>query len=123
VPDGSDVDFEVPHEDSGTVPKAPTVSGRRPSTINPGQAKRPSTLPGGGKRPGKASGPDSSVQMVPLDESSDSDVKVHEPEGVGLDSGRSKSKTASDSDIRLEQSRRGEKQPSDDALVTEEIDL
>ncbi|MBI1915914.1 MAG: hypothetical protein HYS12_14440 [Planctomycetes bacterium] len=123
VPDGSDVDFQVPHEDSATTPKAPAVSTHRPSTVNPGQSKKPGTMPPAGKRPGKISSPDSSVQMVPMEDDSDSDVKmVLEPEdSAALGSGRSK--TASDSDIRLEHSKPGEKKGSDDALVTEEIDL
>src|SRR5262245_45814048 len=123
VPDGRDVDFEVPLEDEPVTPKAPTVSTRRPSTLNPSQSKKPSTLGPPGKRPSKLSSPDSSVQMVPMDDEPDSDVKMvlEQDEAVGL--GPSRPKSASDSDIRLEHSKPGERRGSDDALVTEEIDL
>jgi len=121
VPDGSDVDFEVPLGDSANQPKPPTVSGRRPSTLNPGQTRKPISPPPSPRRPSKLSNPDSSVQMVPLEDSSDSDVKMPlEPED-STSVGRGKS--ASDSDIRVEPSRPGQKRDSDDALVTEEINL
>src|SRR5262249_28581461 len=104
VPDGSDVDFEVPLKDEPATPKAPTVSTRRPTTLNPGQTKKPSTLGPPTKRPSKLSPPDSSVHMSMEDEP-DSDVKmVYEAEDA-VSLGPTHGKKASDSDIRLEQSK------------------
>jgi excisionase family DNA binding protein len=138
VPDGGDVDFELSAEDgpASPAPKAPSSSTRRPSTVGPGQPKKPSsslapgekppkgkTGSGSGKRPSKISSPDSSVRMVPMGDESDSDVKmVLEPDDA-VSLGPSRGKSASDSDIRLEHSKPGGKKESDDALVTEEIDL
>src|SRR5438445_695492 len=81
--------------------------------------KKPITPPPGKRS--KHSNPDSSVQMVPMEDSSDSDVKVPlEPED-SAPAGSARGKSASDSDIRIEPSKSGQKRDSDDALVTEEI--
>jgi len=86
---------------------------------------------GKGKGKGKAtpddSPGDSDVRMVGMDLPSDSDVRIAEAQesNVNLDRPPGK-KTHSDSDIRLEEAggggARGD-EASDDALVTEEIDL
>ncbi len=66
---------------------------------------------------------DSGVRIVPLDEASDSDVKIVPDDADSkVPLGQSKSKTPSDSDIRLEgDSGKGKREDQD--LVTEEIDL
>jgi excisionase family DNA binding protein len=63
--------------------------------------------------------PESSVRLVGMDDSGDSDVKLEQKGEKG------RPKSASDSDIRLDEkvARQRDAEGSDDALVTEEIDL
>ncbi len=83
----------------------------------------------GKTRPG-GTPPSSSVRIVPAEGQSDSDVKMvgEGPEDSNVPLGGSPQKRPSDSDIRLEQGPRsgirpGDEPASDDALLTEEIDL
>src|SRR5262249_45046908 len=65
---------------------------------------------------------DSGVRIVPLDQPSDSDVKVRpsSPHDSDIPAGEHPAKKPSDSDIRIEEMDEGRKR---DHLVTEEIDL
>src|SRR5262249_36120103 len=109
---GSDLDFQIAVDSDVSVAKDPASAPKTP-----------------GKTPGKKSGPrppekpDSGVRIVPLDQASDSDVKLDpgtdEEEAISHE----RAKTPSDSDIRLERAGSTPKPASDDALVTEEIDL
>jgi hypothetical protein len=112
VMDGSDLDFQIAVDSDVSVAKDPAAP------------KTP------GKTPGKKSAvrppekPDSGVRIVPLDRPSDSDVRI---DGGAEDVvGHERAKTPSDSDIRLEEmgpAAGPRDKGSDDALVTEEIDL
>ena len=115
VPQGSGLDFQV-------VPETPkSSSGGAPSSKSgPTRSNRPSKL---GKTPDPA---DSGVRIVPLDDGSDSDVKITPDSGHGasaLNSRTSSAKKPSDSDIRLEDAARPAKKASPDHPITEEIDL
>ena len=101
VGEGSDLDFQLPLENES-----------KPETPAPKPPKRKSS---------KLSGPDSSVRIVPLDPS-DSDIRMVPDSTDEVALGPSRGKSTSDSDIRLEHSKPS-KRESDDALVTEEIDL
>ena len=103
VDDGSDLDFRIPVE----------------SKAAPAPSKPPSSRKKGAS---KLAGPDSGVRIVPLDDSSDSDIRMV-PDGDDVVSlGSTRPKSASDSDIRMEDSK-PPRRDSDAALVTEEIDL
>ncbi len=116
VPEGSGLDFQV-------VPEGPKSSGAgsTPSSKSgPPRSKRPSKL---GNSPDPA---DSGVRIVPLDDASDSDVKLHPDSGHSdaAVSGRTASaKKPSDSDIRLEDLAKTSKKGSPKHPITEEIDL
>jgi excisionase family DNA binding protein len=107
VSDGTGLDFQVELDRGSQVEKEPPSSHRS------------------GSKKGKTKAEiDSGVRIVPLDQASDSDVKmVRDPAGSGAGSGakNKRSNIPSDSDIRLEHGSGARKR--DDALVTEEIDL
>ena len=127
VADGSDLDFQVD-------PAAPKSSGPK----SPGPRSAPPGAPSGkssgarkshGSKLGK--GPetaDSGVRIVPLDESSDSDVKITPDGGMGESAlaGPASGKRPSDSDIRIEESSKkiapGGKGRGQ-SPITEDIDL
>ena len=118
VAEGSDLDFQVVPE----APKSPPPASRPPSSKSGSKKTRSSKL-------GKSADPqDSGVRIVPLDEASDSDVKL-EPEAGGESAlaGPSSAKKPSDSDIRLEDSSRDVKKSgkpkAGEHPITEEIDL
>jgi excisionase family DNA binding protein len=105
VSDGTGLDFQVELDRGAQVEQEPPSSHRS----------------GSRKTKGKPDQVDSGVRIVPLDQSTDSDVKmVPDPTGSGAPKPR-RSNTPSDSDVRLEGGS-GVKN-KDDALVTEEIDL
>ncbi|HBI43208.1 MAG TPA: hypothetical protein DDY78_10185 [Planctomycetales bacterium] len=134
VPEGSGLDFQV-------VPEGPKSSsaGSSPSgKSGPPRSNRPSKL---GKHPDP---PDSGVRIVPLDDASDSDVKITPDSGRGEsalsgrltsakkpsdsdirleDSAKAGMKSASDSDIRLEDLAKPGKKGAASHPITEEIDL
>jgi hypothetical protein len=102
VPDGSEVDFEVAHDSD-------------PRNLDKGSAKK---KPGTGEKQR-----DSSVKLV-SESPSDSDVKLigeSSSDAVNLDP--PKSKTASDSDVRLELPKGAPGKRKKDLQITEEIDL
>ena len=112
VPEGSGLDFQV-------VPEGPKSSGvGAPSSPKSGSAR---------SKLGKSNDPvDSGVRIVPFEDASDSDVKLHPDSGHGESalSGRlASAKKPSDSDIRLEDSSKPSKKGSADHPITEEIDL
>jgi hypothetical protein len=111
VPEGSGLDFQV-------IPEGPKSSGAGASSSKSGPAKA---------KHGKSNDPaDSGVRIVPFEDASDSDVKLHPDSGHGESalSGRSASaKKPSDSDIRLEDSAKPSKKGSPEHPITEEIDL
>jgi Helix-turn-helix domain len=134
VPQGSGLDFQVAPEGPKSSGPGSTPSGKSGLT----RSNRPSKL---GKHPDPA---DSGVRIVPLDDASDSDVKITPDSGRGESalSGRlTSAKKPSDSDIRLEDSAKpGKKDGSDSDIrlqdsakpgkkgdaahpITEEIDL
>ena len=106
IADGSDLDFQLEVDDKGqpASPKSPSPK-KRPSQLAPGK-------------------PDSGVRIVPLDQASDSDVKIVQDDRPDADVllGGGKTKSPSDSDVRLETVApppgRGH-----DPFVTEEIEL
>jgi excisionase family DNA binding protein len=100
VLDGSDVDFSIESESKGPASKAPVSP--RPKVGSSSKSK--SRLVGPKE--------DSGVRIVPLDQPTDSDVKIR-PSGEQRGS-------PSDSDIRIEEMTGGRVQ---DQMVTEEIDL
>jgi excisionase family DNA binding protein len=104
VHDGGDLDFRI--DESGAK------SGPRSGAPKSGKSG-----------PQGESQPDSGVRIVPLDQASDSDVKVvpDSSESSGLKSG-ARPKAPSDSDVRLEGSA-VKPPPKSDAFITEEIDL
>jgi len=102
-----DLENEVKIESSG--PKSTPKSSPKSSSPKPG------------KRNTKAHGGDSGVRLVPPEDASDSDVKL---EPSGKDSGVSKrSKSPSDSDIRLHDMPPGTGKRDQAGMITEEIDL
>jgi excisionase family DNA binding protein len=109
VSDGTGLDFQVELDRGAQVEHEP------PSSHRSGSSRKSKT---------KADQVDSGVRIVPLDQSSDSDVKmVPDPTGSGAPSGSKvkRPNTPSDSDIRLEHGSSAKQK--EDALVTEEIDL
>jgi hypothetical protein len=109
VMDGGDLDFQIAIDSDVSVAKDP--------------ASGPPKTPGkkSGVRPPEKG--DSGVRIVPLDKSSDSDVKLDPDTDESESISHERPKTPSDSDIRLEASDNAPRPGSDDALVTEEIDL
>jgi excisionase family DNA binding protein len=111
VGDGGDLDFQV---DSDVKVESPPPS---PGPKTPGSKKSSSKVDVGS---------DSGVRIVPLDDANDSDVKIvpDDAQESQVALGQPKSKTPSDSDIRLEQLPPERDKPREDKhLVTEEIDL
>jgi excisionase family DNA binding protein len=106
VADGSDLEFQIASDSDVRVVDDPGPKSVPPAPKSPPPKRRSGVFM------------DSKEQLVGLEP--DSDVKI-----VGQDDsaiGRQPSRTASDSDIRLEQLP-PTKKGSDDALLTEEIDL
>ncbi len=108
VMDGSDMDFAIAGDDKPPASKAPV-----------------SPPPKTGSSKSRMAGPpkdDSGVRIVPLDEPSDSDVKIEpsSPHDSDVPIGEHPGKKPSDSDIRIEEIVRPGKR---DQMVTEEIDL
>lgn len=110
VLEGSDVDFAVdPGSSKAPASKAP---------VSP-----PPKVGSSKSRPAPPVKDDSGVRIVPLDQPSDSDVKIvpsSEHDSDIATAGKHPSKKKSDSDIRIEEVSRGGKA---DQMVTEEIDL
>jgi excisionase family DNA binding protein len=109
VSESSDLNFQIAPEGDVPVSKPPSAAGS-------GSHK--------GKTEAKA---DSGVRIVPLDKASDSDVKIV-PDDSDVPLGGPKTKTPSDSDIRIEPHtpvgpKSGAMRGSDPALITEDIDL
>lgn len=112
VSDGTGLDFQVELDRGSRVEQDPPSSHRSGASRKTGSGK------------GKGDHVDSGVRIVPLDQASDSDVKmVPDPAGSGVPPvpKAKRPNTASDSDIRIE-SGSGVRN-RDDSLVTEEIDL
>jgi hypothetical protein len=113
VAEGSDLDFQVVPDEPRSPPpgKPPSSKGKRSSKL---------------KTPDPA---DSGVRIVPLEEGSDSDVKIEPESGVGESAltGSRSAKKPSDSDIRIEDSSKdvaaGKPKKRGDHPITEEIDL
>ncbi|HTU18059.1 MAG TPA: helix-turn-helix domain-containing protein [Gemmataceae bacterium] len=118
VLEGSDVNFAV---DPGSS-KAPASKG--PVSPPPKAPLSPAPKPGSSKsRKAPIVQDESGVRIVPLDQPSDSDVKIEPSQhdsDVAASGKRKPTKKASDSDIRIEEVGQGGKA---DQMVTEEIDL
>jgi excisionase family DNA binding protein len=111
VSDGTGLDFQVELDRGSRVEQDPPSSHRSGSSRKSGK--------------GKTEQADSGVRIVPLDQASDSDVKmVPDPAGSGVPPvpKAKRGTTPSDSDIRIEPGSSGVKK-REDSLVTEEIDL
>jgi hypothetical protein len=113
VTEGSDMEFQISADsDVKMVDEADSSkSGAKSSKSSKSRSVRPG---------------DSEVRIVPLELPSDSDVKITEDEEGSVILDRPPVKKHSDSDIRLEEVSRPAPRAdegSDDALVTEEIDL
>jgi excisionase family DNA binding protein len=107
VSDGTGLDFQVELDRSLRVEQEPPSSHRSGSSM----------------RKAKPEQIDSGVRIVPLDQASDSDVKmVPDPTGSGTGSGSRARRggSSTESDVRVE---RGSGVKKRDDLVTEEIDL
>lgn len=103
VPDGSDMDFKIEVDSDDNIPI--------------GREGKGSSKLGSGSKPLS----DSEIQMVPMDGSSDSDVKIQPRSHASkVELGHTQEKTPSDSDIRLEATGSSEIY---EPLITEEIDL
>lgn len=111
VLDGGDLDFGLEPEDSKVPASRAPVS--PPPKIGSSKSKSRMVPP---------ATDDSGVRIVPLDEPSDSDVKIvpSSPHDSDIPLGHQQSKKPSDSDIRIEELPRGGRKSD---LVTEEIDL
>jgi excisionase family DNA binding protein len=111
VMDSSDLDFQIDLGSDAKLAKDPVSPSPKPA--------RRSRL-----GPGSAEHVDSGVRMVPLEGSSDSDVKIA-PDSSDEDAiPGPTNKTASDSDIRLEElDVPPRKPPRSNPVITEEIDL
>lgn len=109
VLEGSDLNFALDAGDS----KAPAAKAPDSPPPKVGSSK---------SRKAPAVQDDSGVRIVPLDEPSDSDVKIvpSSPHDSDVAAGRKSAKKPSDSDIRIEESSRGG--PAEQ-MVTEDIDL
>jgi hypothetical protein len=140
VAEGSDMDFQLALdsdaklvEDSGPPPQVKQPPRGRtgtsgPPSPRPGKGGPPSPRPGQPESPKRRTGTtpdappvDSGVRLVPMD--SDSDVRIV---GAGSDESLAVAgeprHAQSDSDIRLEKHQKP-KPPSDEGLLTEEINL
>ncbi|HKI30356.1 MAG TPA: hypothetical protein VKA46_00595 [Gemmataceae bacterium] len=118
VTDGSDLEFQISADsDVKMVDEADASSSKSGA----------SAASKSGKPRGTAGSPeDSEVRIVPIEVPSDSDVRISEEEQGNVVLDQPPGKKHSDSDIRLEEVARAAPRPdekSDDALVTEEIDL
>jgi excisionase family DNA binding protein len=128
VMDGSDVDFviDVDSKGHGSKPPGSKPPGSKPPASKTPESKGPvSPRPKVGSSKSRLGGPpkdDSGVRIVPLDQPSDSDVKVRpsSPHDSDIPVGEQPTKRPSDSDIRIEEMNEGRRR---DHLVTEEIDL
>ena len=110
VSDGTGLDFQVELDRGSKVEKEPPSSHRSGSRKD---KKKPDQV-------------DSGVRIVPLDQASDSDVKmVPDPTGSGSQHGSKvkRGNAPSDSDIRMEPGSGSGSRKREDSLVTEEIDL
>lgn len=109
VLEGSDVDFSIDPEDS----KAPASK----APVSP-----PPKIGSSKSRGAPPVQEDSGVRIVPLDQPSDSDVKIvpASPHDSDVPVSPQRAKKKSDSDIRVEEMA---KKKNQDQLVTEEIDL
>jgi hypothetical protein len=119
VTEGSDLEFQIAADsDVKMVDEADSSKSGASSKSGGGSSKSSKSR---APRPG-----DSEVRIVPLDIPSDSDVKISDDEEGSVVLDRPPAKKHSDSDIRLEEVSRPAPRAdegSDDALVTEEIDL
>jgi excisionase family DNA binding protein len=115
VLDGSDLDFSLDPADS-KLPASKAPVSKAP--ISP-----PPKVGGSSKsRMAPPAKDDSGVRILPLDDPSDSDVKIvpASPHDSDIPLGQQSAKKQSDSDIRIEETGR---KKGEDQLVTEEIDL
>jgi hypothetical protein len=115
VTDGSDMEFQISADSD--VKMVDDADSSASSKSGASKTSKPKSTPRAG---------DSEVRIVPLDVPSDSDVKITEDEEGSVVLDRPPVKKHSDSDIRLEEVTRPAPRAdegSDDALVTEEIDL
>jgi excisionase family DNA binding protein len=115
VTDGSDLEFQIA-ADSDVKMVDEAGSSSKTGAGRGSKAGAPKSDKGG----------DSEVRIVPLDIPGDSDVKISDDEEGSVVLDRPPVKKHSDSDIRLEEVSRPAPRAdegSDDALVTEEIDL
>ncbi len=111
VADGSDLDFKIASDSEAKLVEEPA---QKP----PSSRKSTRTAP-----PVAKDEPDSGVRLIGMDEKkSDSDVKIVGEDDQAVDLDPKKKKTASDSDIRLEEAGKGPRQ-KDAGALTEEIDL
>ncbi len=113
VTDQSDLEFQIAADSDVKMVDEADSSKSGASSSKSGKSRA--------VRPG-----DSEVRIVPLDLPSDSDVKITDDEEGSVVLDRPPVKKHSDSDIRLEEVKRAAPRAdegSDDALVTEEIDL
>lgn len=128
---GSDSDVKLVGHESDVVLR-PGVGPRTPSAITPHksvispQPKKPGQPDSGQKRsprPAQDQPPDSGVRLVPID--SDSDVKIVPAGSDEVPLGDQPPPSASDSDIRLEDTRMlsGQPRAEDSGMLTDEIDL
>jgi hypothetical protein len=115
VSDGG-VDFQLAPDETGNVAPA---KGQPASPRSPAPKKR--------SKPGPEENTDSGVRIVPLDQASDSDVKIVQDDRREQDAnvplGSQKAKTPSDSDVRLETTAPPSGRSAHEPFVTEEIDL
>ncbi len=120
VSQASDLEFQISADSDVKM----VEEGDPASSKQPGAAGKSGKTKGGASKAGSPG--DSEVRIVPLDLPSDSDVKISDDEEGSVVLDRPLVKKHSDSDIRLEEVSRPAPRAdegSDDALVTEEIDL
>jgi hypothetical protein len=121
VKEDSDLEFQINAESDVKMVDDADSSASSKSGVSKSGA--PSSKSG---KPKSARPGDSEVRIVPLDIPSDSDVRISDEEEGSVVLDRPPVKKHSDSDIRLEEVSRPAPRAdegSDDALVTEEIDL
>jgi hypothetical protein len=119
VSDSSELEFQIAADsDVKMVDEASSAS-------RSGISK--SGAPKSGPRKGPGESHDSDVRIVPMEVKSDSDVRIADEAEGSVELGKPPAKKHSDSDIRLEEAGTPPPRPadegSDDAHVTEEIDL
>jgi excisionase family DNA binding protein len=125
VLEGSDLDFSIdPAENKAPAAKGPVSPPPSKGPVSPPPSKGPvSPAPKAGSSKSRGVPPvqdDSGVRIVPLDQPSDSDVKIVPASPHDSDVPAQSAKKKSDSDIRVEEMGKKKEQ---DQLVTEEIDL